>query len=146
MRKKLLIDGKEYEVCSSAFSMFIYKKEFKTGIMADIGRLQEFVTKQDAVTKEMQGKTKDEIDGAVGLALMPEMDTYIEIALRLAYVFIRCANPNFMSFEEWLMTVENFSFEAPWVSEVTELAVNSFCGYGTVGEAKTSQVAKREEQ
>ena len=131
MRKKMEIGGKEYEICSNAFTMFLYKKEFKTGIMADIGRLQEFATVQEKIAKEMEGKPQVEIDKAVGLALMPEMDTYIEVCLRIAYIFIKCANPSFMGFEEWLQTIEDFSFEDKWVSEVTELAVNSFCGSGT---------------
>lgn len=139
MRGKLEINGKEYDICSSAFTMFLYKKEFKTGIMADIGRLQEFATVQEKVSKEMEGKSQQEIDSAVGLALMPEMDTYIEVSLRIAYVFIKCANPIFMPFDEWLQTIEDFSFDAPWVSEVTELAVNSFCGSGTIGSAETTQ-------
>lgn len=144
MRKKLEICNKEYEVCSSAFTLFLYKKEFKTGIMTDIGRLQELAVVQEKVSKEMEGKSQEEIDSAVGLALMPEMDTYIEVSLRIAYVFIKCANPGFMPFDEWLQTIEDFSFDAPWVSEVTELAVNSFCGSRAIGTTKTTQ--KQEEK
>jgi len=136
MKKKLKICGKEYEVCSSAFTMFLYKKEFKTGIISDIGRLQEFAIIQEKVEKEMEGKTQKEIEEAIGLALMPQMDTFIEVALRIAYIFIKCANPSFMTFEEWLQTIEEIDFGDPWVSEVTELAVNSFCGQGT---ARTTQ-------
>lgn len=128
MRKKLEICGKEYDICTNAYTMFIYKKEFKTGMMADIGRLQEFATMQNKITKENEGKTKEEIDEAVGLALMPELDTYIEVSLRIAYVFIKCANPSFMSFEEWVQGIETFNLEDAWVAEVTELAVNSFLG------------------
>lgn len=128
MRKQIKICGKEYDICSNAFTMFLYKKEFKTGIMADISRLQEFAIKQENVTKEMEGKSQKEIDEAVGLALMPEMDTFVEVAFRIAYVFIKCANPSFIPFEEWTKEIEHFSFTDPWVSEVTELAVNSFCG------------------
>lgn len=128
MRKKLEICGKEYDICTNAYTMFIYKKEFKTGMMADIGRLQEFATMQNKITRENEGKTKEEIDEAVGLALMPELDTYIEVSLRIAYVFIKCANPSFMSFEEWVQGIETFNLEDAWVAEVTELAVNSFLG------------------
>lgn len=138
MKGKLEIDGKEYDICSNAFTMFLYKKEFKTGIMADIGRLQEFAMVQDKISKEMEGKPQEEIDKAVGLALMPEMDTYIEVSLRIAYIFVKCANPNFMPFDEWLKTIENFNFEDKWISEVTELAVNSFCGSGTSGTNKAN--------
>lgn len=136
MRKKLEICGKEYEICSSAFTMFLYKKEFKTGIMADIGRLQEFAITQENISKEMEGQPEEEINKAVGLALMPQMDTYIEVTLRIAYVFIKCANPSFIPFDEWLQEIEEFNLEDKWVSEVTELAVNSFCGRGTVGATK----------
>lgn len=139
MRKKMEICGKEYDICSNAFTMFLYKKEFKTGIMADIGRLQEFAEIQEKVTKDKKGKTVEEIQKEVGLALMSEIDTYIEVTLRIAYVFIKCANPSFMPFDEWLQTIEGFNFEDKWVSEVTELAVNSFCGSGVGGTTEITQ-------
>lgn len=137
MKKKMEIGGKEYDICSNAYTMFLYKKEFKTGIMTDISRLQEFAITQDKITKEMEGKSIEEIQRAIGLALMPEMDTYVEVALRIAYVFIKCANPNFMPFDNWLQTIEEFNFEDKWVSEVTEIAVNSFCGRGIAGTNET---------
>lgn len=140
MRKKMIICGKEYDICSNAFTMFLYKKEFNTGIMTDISRLQDFNIKQEEISKQMVGKSQDEIDKEVGLALMPEVDTFTEIAFRLAYVFIKCANPNFVSFDEWTNTIDNFSFLDPWISEVTELAVNSFCGQGV---NRPGEIAKK---
>ena len=134
-----MIGSKEYELFTSAFAMFLYKKEFKTGIMADIGRLQEFTTVQEQITKENEGKPQEEIDAAVGLALMPQMDSFMEVAFRMAYIFIKCANPNVASFDDWTKEVENFSFQDKWVMEVTELAVDSFCGQGASGTTQTTE-------
>lgn len=140
MKKRLEICGKEYEICTSAYAMFVYKKEFNTGMMADIGRLQEFAIKQNKVIEENKEKTKEEIDEAVGLALMTEVDTYIEVSFRIAYAFIKCANPGFMSFDEWIKGIQNFDLTDKWVAEVTELAVNSFLGQRAEGTAGTTQV------
>ena len=139
MRKKMNICGKEYDICTSAFTMFLYKKEFKTGMMADISRLQEFATKQSQIVKENEGKTEEQINEILGLALMPEIDNYVEVSLRLAYVFIKCANPKFKPFDDWVQELEEFNIEDSWIGEVTELAVNSFLGQRTNGTNETSQ-------
>ena len=58
MKKKINICGKEYVVCTNALTMFLYKKEFKTGMLADINRLQELYIKQQKIDTE--GKTEKE--------------------------------------------------------------------------------------
>lgn len=122
MRKTINICGKEYEVGTNALTLFLYKKEFKTGLMADIARMN---MKQPDINTE--GKTQEEIDEEVGIALMPDFDNYIEVALRIAYILIKTVNSNFMPFENWLETITEIDVNAKWISEVTELAVNSFC-------------------
>lgn len=135
MEKKLKICGKEYEIKVNALTMFLYKKEFKTGMMADIGRLQTLYIKQPKIDTE--GKTEDEIALETGNALMPNLDDFIEVSLRVAYILIKTANRSFMPFEEWTQTIQEFNINDSWIGEVTELAVNSFCGQGTGGTTQT---------
>lgn len=129
MRKKLEICGKEYDVSTNALTPFLYKKEFGTGMMADIGKLQEIFAKQPKI--DAKDKTEEEVEQELGTAMMPSLDNFIEVVLRIAYILIKTANRNFIPFEEWLESIEGFSFEDKWIAEVTELAVNSFLGRGT---------------
>lgn len=135
--RKIEISGKEYEIGVNALTMFLYKKEFKTGMMADIGRLQSLYIKQPKIDTE--GKSDEDIALEVGNAMLPNLDDYIEVSLRVAYILIKTANRNFMPFEEWVQTITEFDINDSWISEVTELAVNSFCGSGIGGTTQTSK-------
>lgn len=135
--RKIEISGKEYEIGANALTMFLYKKEFKTGMMADIGRLQNLYIKQPKIDTE--GKSDEDIALEVGYAMLPNLDDYIEVSLRVAYILIKTANRNFMPFEEWVQTITEFDINDSWISEVTELAVNSFCGSGIGGTTQTSK-------
>lgn len=139
MRKKINIDGKEYEICSNAFTLFMYKKEFKTGIMEDVSKLNELNIKQMEVAKKgkEEGKTDEEIEALTSNALLTELDNIIIVVLQLAYIFIKSANPKFMSFDEFTQGIENISLEDGWISEVTEIAVNTFCGQRISGTNET---------
>lgn len=117
--KKLTICGKEYEICTNAFCMFEYKKQFKSGILADINKM-----------------AMSQNEGEMNLE---NIDNIIQIPLQLAYTFIKVANRNFMDFEDWLKTIENINLEDKWLVEVTELAVNSFLGQGTSNTDGTSK-------
>lgn len=136
MKKKIKICGTEYEICTNGLTMFLYKKEFKTGIMADISRLQRiYLTKVDT-----EGKTEEEAQQELGIAMMPQMDDYIEVALRIAYILIKTGNRDFMSFDDFVQTIDQINiFEDKWIDEVTELAVNSFCGQGIGGTTQATQ-------
>lgn len=134
MKKKITICGKEYEICTNAFCMFEYKKQFKTGIIADIGRMNEYNIKVEEVEKKCKQEGREEdIEQEVNRVALEEFDNIIQIPLQLAYTFIKVADRNFMSFEDWLMTIEDIKIEDSWIAEVTELAVNSFLGQGTRG-------------
>lgn len=135
--RKIEISGKEYEIGVNALTMFLYKKEFKTGMMADIGRLQNLYIKQPKIDTE--GKSDEDIALEVGNAMLPNLDDYIEVSLRVAYILIKTVNRNFMPFEDWVQTITEFDINDSWISEVTELAVNSFCGSGIGGTTQTSK-------
>ena len=132
MKKKITICGKEYEVCTNAFCMFEYKKQFKTGIIADIGKMNEYNIKVEEIEKKCKQEGREEdIEKEVNKVALEEFDNIIQIPLQLAYIFIKTADRNFMSFEDWLTSIEDIRIEDSWIAEVTELAVNSFLGHGT---------------
>lgn len=142
MRKKLVIDNKEYEICSNAFTLLRYKKEFKTGIMEDIGKLNELNIKQMEIEKKgkEEGKSKEEIEALTSNALLTELDNILLVVLQLAYIFIKSANPNFMSFDEFAQSIENINLDDGWIAEVTEIAVNTFCGQRA---SRTDEIGKK---
>lgn len=127
--KKITICDKEYEVSCNAFTRFQYKKIFGTGIFADIKTLSEFSENQEKIRKEStkKGLSNEEIDKEVNLYMMEHLDDFIDVVERIAYILIYSANNSIGSFEDWLKGLEKIDLSASWISEVTELAVSSFC-------------------
>ena len=127
--KKITICDKEYEVSCNAFTRFQYKKIFGKGIFADIKTLSEFSENQEKVRKELteKGLSNEEIDKEVNFYVMEHLDEFIDVVERIAYILIYSANNSIKSFEDWLKGLEKIDLSASWISEVTELAVSSFC-------------------
>lgn len=107
--KKITINEKEYTIDCNAYTRFLYKKTFGTGIFKDI----------DKLTKYTQGKE--------GL-LLDNLDEVLDDILQITYILIKTANPTFESYENWLKSLTKIKVSDPWISEVTELAVTSFLG------------------
>lgn len=127
--KKITICNKEYEVSCNAFTRFQYKKIFGKGIFADIKVLSEFSENQEKIRKEStkKGLSNEEVDKEVNLYMMEHLDDFIDVVERIAYILIYSANNSIESFEDWLKGLEKIDLSASWISEVTELAVSSFC-------------------
>lgn len=135
--KKITICDKEYDVSCNAFTRFQYKKIFGKGIFADIKTISEFSENQEKIRKELtqKGLSNEEIDKEVNLYMMENLDDFIDVVERIAYILIYSAktapgytgNGSTESFEDWLKGLEKIDLSASWISEVTELAVSSFC-------------------
>ena len=127
--KKITICNKEYEISCNAFTRFQYKSIFGKGIFSDIKILNEFSDKQNKLRKELQNKkvSEEEIEKEINLMMMENLDDFIDVIERMAYILIYTANEKIGSFAEWLKGIEKIDLSANWISEVTELAVNSFC-------------------
>ena len=127
--KKITICNKEYEVSCNAFTRFQYKKIFGKGIFADIKVLSEFSENQEKIRKEStkKGLSNEEVDKEANLYMMEHLDDFIDVVERIAYILIYSANNSIESFEDWLKGLEKIDLSASWISEVTELAVSSFC-------------------
>ena len=127
--KTITICDKEWNIDCNAFTRFQYKTIFGKGIFADIKVLQEFSEKQEKIRKELEGKKlpQEEIDKEISLYMMENLDDFIDVIERIAYILIYKVDNKVGSFEDWLKGITKIDLSADWISEVTELAVNSFC-------------------
>lgn len=127
--KTITICDKEHEIACNAFTRFQYKTIFGKGIFADIKILNEFSRKQEQLRKELKDKkvSEEEIENQINLMMMENLDDFIDVIERMAYILIYTANNKVGSFEDWLKGIDKIDLSANWISEVTELAVNSFC-------------------
>lgn len=127
--KAITICDKEYPVACNAFTRFQYKTIFGKGIFADIKVLNEFSDKQEKIKKELaeKGLSEEEIEKQINLLMMENLDDFIDVLERMAYILIYTANDKIGTFDEWLKGLDKIDLSADWIGEVTELAVNSFC-------------------
>lgn len=127
--KKITICDKEYEVSSNAFTRFEYKKIFGRGIFADIQALNKFSIEQEKIKKEAtdKGLSEEEIQKEINNYMMENLDEFLDVVEKIAYILIYSANKSIGSFEDWLKGIEKIDLSANWIGEVTELAVSSFC-------------------
>jgi len=125
--KTITICDKEFEIDCNAFTRFQYKTIFGRGIFADIKTLNDFSIKQEKVRKELSNLSEEEQETELNLIMMENLDDFIDVIERIAYILIYTANNKIGSFEDWLKGITKIDLSASWISEVTELAVNSFC-------------------
>lgn len=127
--KTIKICGKEYPIDCNAYTRFQYKKIFGQGIFSDIKKLNEFSEKQESLKEEMKSKgiSEEEIEKQINLVMMENLDDFIDVIERIAYILIYTANNKVESFDEWLKSLPKIELSADWIGEVTELAVDSFC-------------------
>lgn len=127
--KTITICNKEYPIDCNAFTRFQYKTIFNRGIFADIKTLNDFAEKQNNTRKELteKGLSDEEIEKTINSEMMENLDSFIDVVQRIAYILIYTADNKIGSFENWLRGLTKIDLSANWISEVTELAVNSFC-------------------
>ncbi len=128
--KEIEIDGKKYEINCTAYTRFQYKKIFGVGIFEDINTLNNFNSsfEKERVRLRNEGKTDEEIQQSIDSILLDKLDDFIDAVERIAYIEIYTANPQIGSFDNWLRSINQISLSDKWIAEVTEYAVNSFCG------------------
>lgn len=127
--KTITICGKEYKIECNAFTRFQYKTVFGRGIFADIKVLSEFSEKQENLRKELKAKkmSDEEIENEINKSMMENLDDFIDVIERIAYILIYTANNQVEGFEEWLKGITKLDLSESWIEEVTEFAVSSFC-------------------
>ena len=127
--RTITICGKEYKIECNAFTRFQYKTVFGRGIFADIKVLSEFSEKQENLRKELKAKkmSDEEIENEINKSMMENLDDFIDVIERIAYILIYTANNQVEGFEEWLKGITKLDLSESWIEEVTEFAVSSFC-------------------
>ena len=128
--KEIEIDGKKYNISCTAYTRLLYKKTFGVGIFEDINIINNFNSMSSQKQEEMkkEGKTEKEISNAVNTMMMEKLDDFMDVIQRISYIEILTADPKVGTYEEWLSKIENIKLSDPWIAEVTEYAVTSFCG------------------
>lgn len=127
--QKIIIDNKEYDISCNAFTRFQYKSIFGNGIFADIKILKDFSDKQSKIREDLtkKGLNEKEIEEQINSAMMENLDDFLDVITKIAYILIFTANSKIGSFEDWLKGLNKINLAENWVTEVTEFAVSSFC-------------------
>ncbi len=101
MVKTIRIDGKDYDMKSSAYTQFAYKNLTGRSFLSDIESLSG-----------IKGEDFSKVDGL------------IEILLDISYVMIDEANPNrFKNEQEFIKSIDHLFEEPKWIEEVVALAI-----------------------
>lgn len=127
--KKITICDKEYDIDCNAYTRFQYKSIFGKGIFSDIKVLSDFSDKQEKLRRELKNKQVEEekIEKEINLYMMENLDNFIDVVEKIAYILIYTANNKVGTFEQWLKGITKVDLSADWIGEVTEFAVSSFC-------------------
>lgn len=131
--KKIDICGKKFEIDCNAFTYIEYRKKFKNnGIFEDFETINNFATMQVLLTGELKSKNPNiseaEIVRETSRQALKYMDKYIEAITRIGYICCYTANQNIGEYEDWLKGLTRINTNDMWIVEVTELAVDCFCG------------------
>lgn len=109
MKKIINIDGKEYEMKSSAYTQFAYKNLTGRSLLKDIQNIAKLA---DAVNEDMS-----------------VIDEVTEPLLDISYVMIQEANQEQVKTkEEFYKSINSLFDNQEWVQEVITLAINPLSG------------------
>lgn len=125
--KKITINDKEYDIACNAFTRFQYKKIFGRGMFEDIRNLNKMNEEQEKLKKTFTG-SEEELNQEINNITLANLDDFVDIIERIAYILIYTANDKIGTFENFLKSMDKINLSDSWVSEVTETAVASFPG------------------
>ena len=107
MKKIIKIDGKEYEMKSSAYTQFAYKNLTGRSLLKDIQNISNIAD-----------KIQDD---------MSVIDQITEPLLDISYVMIQEANQDqIKTKEEFYKGIESIYDNQDWIQEVISLAINPY--------------------
>ena len=113
MKKTIKIGNKEFLMSASAYTPFKYKNDTGRTLIKDLMEI---------------GKRYEEIKDLDIVEQYDEIDSFIMLALRIAYIMSSESKGFIGSFDEFLMQIDDFLSDANWVSEVVELATSPISG------------------
>ena len=130
--KKITICDQEFDIDCNALTNMQFIKKFNRGIFEDFAIIDNFLNLQVLITSGLKEKnpeiTELEITREISRATINYIDEYIEAITRVAYICCYTANNQIGEYEDWLKTIKRINTNDKWIVEVTELAVNCFCG------------------
>ena len=129
--KTITICGKKYEIACDGTTHFNFKRIFKDGIFKKIDILYKFNQRQALLANEFISENKqisnEELEKGLSLAMLQDLDDFIEAVTEITYILCYTANQKIGSYEEWLKGIEKINTNDDWIVEVTEIAVDCFC-------------------
>ena len=106
MEKIIKIDGKNYTMASSALTQFSYKNITGRSFLDDVKRLVD-LSKSENLLEDISS-----------------IDNISELLLQVSYVMVKEADKNqYISFEDFLKSIDNLYDDIQWIYEVIDLAV-----------------------
>ena len=112
MVRTVKIGNNEYDLKSSAYTMFAYKDVTGNNLLQDLNELNDKYTKWQ--------KDKDTS------IWMNEIMDIIDKTLRLAHIMILEQNPSFMEYKQWLKEIDGLLDDTNWILEVLEVGLSPF--------------------
>lgn len=101
MVKTIKIDGKSYDMKSSAYTQFAYKNETGRSLLDDIQHLQN-----------------------INVEEYSNLDNFIELITDISYVMIKEADEKQVQNKiEFLKGINNLLEDTDWITQVIELAI-----------------------
>ena len=130
--KKVKICDREFDIDFNALTYIQYRKKFNRGIFEDFEIIQNFITMQTLMANQLKKEnpkiTEVEITTKLSRLMLKSIDNYIEAVTRIAYICCYTANPKIGEYEDWLKLIKRINTTDDWIVEVTEFAVDNFCG------------------
>ena len=112
MEKTITIGKVDYKMKSSAYTSFKYQNETGRVLLKDLTKLGE----------KFKDVSKD------GIEAYEELDNFIITTLRIAYIMSMEAKSFTGTFDDYLMSIDNYLENTDWISEVIELAISPLSG------------------
>lgn len=130
--KKVKICDREFDIDCNALTYIQYRKKLNRGIFEDFEIIQNFITMQTLMANQLKKEnpkiTEVEITTKLSRLMLKSIDNYIEAVTRIAYICCYTANPKIGEYEDWLKLIKRINTTDDWIVEVTEFAVDNFCG------------------
>ena len=118
MVKTVKIGNKEYDLKSSAYTMFKYKNDMQRDLLKDISAINDKYTEISNLPKEEQD-----------IKWISEISGILDMALHLAYIMIQEQDSNFkISYEDWLKELDALCEDTEWIPNVLEVGISPFLG------------------
>lgn len=117
MKKRIKIGNKEFDIKSSAYTMFGYKDFTGRDLMSDINKINRLHKKTKKMDKEKQQEY-----------WLSNFNSIFNLCLEMAYTLVLEANDKTPDFKTWLKSIDDLMADSKWISEVLEVGMSPFRG------------------